>query len=71
MELNIKLKVKPFRVPNYVLVDRYSSDPSNDTKFHLKDLDVDTLEKLCEQFIHDVFKKAGKENKKLKELEIK
>lgn len=61
MEVSIKLKVKPFRVPNFVLADKESSDPSNDTKFALCDLDSMTLEKLCDEFIDEVFRKAKKE----------
>ena len=61
MEVTVKLKVKPFRIPNFVLADKQAADASNDTKFALSDLDADTLERLCEQFTKEVFKKAGKQ----------
>jgi len=60
MEVNIKMKVKPFKVPRFVMADKKTSDPSNDTKFALADLDVKTLNELCERFVSDVFKMAGK-----------
>lgn len=60
MKFKVEVKLKPFRVPNFVLFDKESSDPTNDTKFALADLDSDTLHKLCDQFREDVFKKAGK-----------
>jgi len=61
MEVNVKIKVKPFRVPNFVLADKQSSDPSNDTKFALADLEPEVLEALCEEFTNEVFIKAGKQ----------
>lgn len=61
MKVNIEIRLKPFRVPNFVLADKDSADPSNDTKFALADLDANTLEALCEDFTREIFRKAGKE----------
>ena len=65
MEIKLKVKIKPFNVPNYVVTEAepkprqegFSEMPS----IHLSDLDEDTLSKLCDDFTKAVFKKADKE----------
>jgi hypothetical protein len=64
MTLTKEIQLQPFNVPNYVLV---KSEPRprqegfiESPKYHLSELDVVTLEALCERFKEDVFKKAGK-----------
>jgi len=64
MEINIKLDLQPFTVPNYVLV-KEKPRPREDgfkegRKFHLSELDTVTLDKLCNNFRAEVFKKAKK-----------
>lgn len=59
-----KLKLQPFRVPNYVLADAparprhegYVETP----KFALGELDDETLAELCDDFRRAVFAKAGR-----------
>jgi hypothetical protein len=65
MKVEMELDLLPFKTPNYVLVkqepgkreDGFKEGP----KFHLKDIDSFTLEKLCDDFRREVFKKAGKQ----------
>lgn len=65
MEVKIEVKLQPFKVPNYVLTevkaksreDGYQEAP----KYALNEISSEALLMLCEQFTHDVFKKAGKE----------
>ena len=64
METQIKVKLKPFSVPNYVIIepkprpkeDGYTDSPN----LRLADLDSETLQRLCDNFSMEVFKKAGK-----------
>lgn len=76
--MDIKIKLKPFRVPNFVLVDAdrvgqrqdgFNPD-NNGMKFELSQLDEDTLDELCEQFRADVFQKAGKVDPELKKYMV-
>lgn len=65
MEIKLKVNIKPFSVPNYVVAEAearprqegFSEMPS----IHLSDLDADTVHKLCDDFTRAVFKKAGVE----------
>ena len=64
MEVSIKIKLKPFQVPSFVLTEKegLKQDGIQEVpKFRLSDLDSHTLDKLCEEFRDSVFKKAGKE----------
>jgi len=66
MEIQVTVKIKPFTVPNYVLVDakprpRDEGFLAEDAKYALKDLSSEILNTLCEDFKKEVFKKAGKE----------
>ena len=63
MKAKIEITLKPFIVPNYVVTsgNRLRGDEiCEDRKFHLKELDPVTLEKLCDDFKKEVFKKAEK-----------
>jgi len=60
----IKLNVEliPFNIPNYVIVKR-PPRPRNQgfeegPKYHISELDEDTLNQLCDQFKSDVLAKA-------------
>ena len=65
MEITHKITLKPFSVPNFVLVEgkvkprQEGFQPQE--SYALKDLDSDTLGKLCDEFVISVFKKAGKD----------
>ena len=62
MDANIKLKLKPFTAPSYVIVDepeRKRQDGFKEArKYHVSELDEDALSDLCDQFRADIFKKA-------------
>lgn len=68
MSVHIKVKLRPFTVPNFVshetppgyLMERSQEGP----KSALKDLDEETLAALCEEFTENVFAKAGKQRPK-------
>ena len=73
MKTNIKvwIDLKPFTVPNYVLVEQ-SAKPRQDgfsesPKYELKELSESTLDSLCRQFREDIFAKAGKTDPYLEE----
>ena len=64
MKAKLEIELKPFAVPNFVLVERTQSaiehgveEPST---LHLSELDADTLDRLCYEFRVAVFQKAGK-----------
>jgi len=65
VEVNVKMKLKPFQVPSFVLTEpevRPRQEGFQEVpKFRLSDLDSSTLDKLCEEFRNSVFKKAGKQ----------
>lgn len=58
--IEAKVKLKPFRVPNYVLIEPNESRDglAELPKYRLSELDDETLEELCRQFKDDVFAKA-------------
>jgi len=64
MNIEIPIKLQPFRVPNFVLTEAKEGKREDGIKevqnFALSDLDVATLDLLCLQFREDVFSKAGK-----------
>lgn len=61
--MTIKLELLPFSVPNYVIVKMPPTETFTESpKFHLKDLEPDTLAKLCEEFRRNVFAKAEKKD---------
>lgn len=63
MEVTIKIKLKPFTVPNYVLVDlppgKREDGLQEPPKYRLEDLDPATLGAMCDEFREAVFTKAG------------
>ena len=64
MEVNIKITLEPFIVPNFVIArDRPTLRQEGITearKYALAELDAETLERLCDDFTKSVFEKAGK-----------
>jgi hypothetical protein len=65
-EVTIKIKVKPFTVPNFVVREVVARPRQEGVKFDdsgipLSDLDAYTLEEMCEEFTNAVFAKAGKQ----------
>lgn len=61
MKTKIEVELKPFDVPHYAATKPRLFDVEDEPrKFHLKELDENTLHKLCEEFTNEVFKIAGK-----------
>lgn len=64
MKVNIEIELLPFTVPNYVLVKEQpklkQEGFTEGRKYHLSELEPETLYSLCEQFKKDVFEKANK-----------
>ncbi|MEM8493227.1 MAG: hypothetical protein AAF756_20610 [Pseudomonadota bacterium] len=55
VKLDMEVEIKPLSAPNYVLA------AEGETSYPLSALDPKTLERLCEDFTKEVFKKAGKQ----------
>jgi hypothetical protein len=64
----MRIKTKPFSVPNFVLQDvkaRPRQDGFHETpSFPLSDFDGDELSAMCDEFRAAVFRKAGKQDPK-------
>lgn len=62
--MEIKVKLRPFTVPNFVLAETSTRPRAEEfgepPSFPLADVDAEALEALCVQFRADIFKKAGK-----------
>lgn len=65
MKATLEVTLKPFTVPNFVLVEEAPVSRgegfSPSEGIPLSALDSLTLDRLCNQFRAEVFKKAGKE----------
>ena len=67
INMKIELKLKPFMTPNFVSAEKQEQFTRGEGPcFPLKDVDADSLSLLCDQFREDVFKKAGKQDPRLK-----
>lgn len=62
--MRMQVPIKPFTTPNFVILD--IPERSKQAGFQelqclpIKDVDVETLDKLCQDFREAVFTKAGK-----------
>lgn len=65
MKATIEVKLKPFTVPNFVLVEMPSAPRQEGFQegrsYTLSEIDAVTLDKMCNQFKRSVFEKAGKQ----------
>lgn len=65
MKTTIEINLKPFAVPNFVLVEEQPKERregfNEGRKYALNELDTEALEALCWKFKQDVFRKAGKQ----------
>lgn len=61
--MKVEIEIQPFTIPNYVIL-KIPGDSNTRTEgaktLPLKELSSETLDKLCEDFKSEVFKKAGK-----------
>jgi len=60
MKATIEIDLEAFSVPNFVRTKSLSNDEEG-TAISIKDLDPLTLDRLCNEFRAQVFKKAGKQ----------
>jgi hypothetical protein len=62
--MEMKIKLQPFQTPNYVMAEPKPGLRQDGMvecpKWHIRDVDEQTLSELCEQFRRDVFAKAEK-----------
>ena len=62
--MEIKLKLKPFQVPNFVVTEQAPGKREDGWKelpvFPLSAVDADTLGEMCDEFRAAIFSKAGK-----------
>ena len=66
MKATLEVELQPFKTPNFVLAkertgkrqDGFEETPT--PKYPLSDIDPYTLEKLCNAFHDEIFRKAGK-----------
>lgn len=66
MSVKIETELKPFPVPDFVY-EQVDPRPKQEgfkelPKHALKDLSVETLDKLCDEFRQEVFRKANKQD---------
>lgn len=70
MKIKVEVQIEPFPVPNFVTVQKgiategglHNSQPN---AYPLDQLDVETLERLCETFRAGLFSKASKKDPKV------
>lgn len=64
--MEVRLKLQPMSVPNFVIAMMPSRERQEGMaeapKFHLRDLEPETLAALCDEFRSNVFAKAGKQD---------
>lgn len=62
MTVTTKVKLQPIKTPNFVFAEEPPRSRSEGfkegAKFHISELDDDTLDELCRQFKDDLFAKA-------------
>ena len=62
IKLDSHIEVQPFRVPNFAMLKKtVSTDLDRDEKVPLAAISAEDLERLCDNFRSEVFRKAGKE----------
>ena len=65
MKATLQVELQPFQTPNFVLAVAKPGNRGEGMQeppcYPLSDLDPLTLDKLCDQFRDEVFRKAGKE----------
>ncbi len=65
MKVTIEVDLQPFLVPNFVRPvekpGKRDEGFAETVAYPLSDLDSNTLDRLCDQFRNEVFRRAGKE----------
>ena len=62
--IKYNIELEPFRTPNYVMVKqevrlRQEGPCLDSPKYHVRDIDAETLGQLCDEFRKAIFEKAG------------
>lgn len=64
MKASLEVELKPFNVPNFVIlkpeVGKREDGMKEPISLPLSQLSAGTLEKMCEEFTREVFRKSGK-----------
>lgn len=66
----MKVEIQPWNTPNYITAVMPASqrqnglNPDSAPKWHISDVDAETLSDQCDKFRAEVFKKANKEDPK-------
>ncbi len=62
--MKMTIELQPFITPNYVIAVSKEGLKQNgvveNPKWHINELDEETLSEMCDQFRHDIFTKACK-----------
>jgi hypothetical protein len=60
----MKLKLKPFSTPNYVIAEKPGRKEDFQTApvFPLREIEADELAEMCDEYRKNIFKKAGKKD---------
>jgi len=63
MKVNLEVNIKPFNVPNFVVIEKKAGTRQEGFKespaIPLNELGEDVIWKLCDEFCNEVYKKAG------------
>jgi len=59
MKINIKVDIKPLKVPTQVHISKEGNENFSQI-FFIRDLNTETIEQLCEEFTNSVFEESGK-----------
>ena len=71
MHISISLEIHPFSIPEHVFsvqkpgLRQEGFNPTIGVKYHLSELDEETLDKLCNEFRKSVFEIAGFDDDRL------
>jgi hypothetical protein len=60
IKANVELSFEPFMTPNFVRISPDGNNAILIATLPLKEINANTLDRLCDQFRTDIFKKAGK-----------
>lgn len=61
MKVSIEVELQPFQAPNFVRSVPKEGERGEGDCYPLSALDANTLDKLCDDFRREVFRKAGQQ----------
>lgn len=66
--MEMRVKLQPFQTPNYVIAEPKPGLKQDgmieSPKWHVREVDENTLSEMCDQFRRGIFDKAGKRDPK-------